>query len=452
MEVTLDERKVLGIDLACKSWADNGSALLSFVVGGEPDWRECRPGAVVWPAGPLSPEAMAQAVDEFATARGVSAVSIDGPQGWRSPEAGPRLGVGRWCEFQARTPGKTGEYGNTYPGNYAGWVRFSIEVFDQLVTLGRAVLVNETEAGAAPLPALEPGRYYLLECFPTSTWRSSGLGPLPGHRKAPPDVVERYAATLVDRFGLPAGTSTRHHDDLQAVVAALPAAALLGGPCGAVPRGQLGVRQLAFGDAPDHWVEGLIWDACPRGVAATAPRLAARADAIQEDPAGETTGPEEEAGDAANPILPDERDPAGEEVIERGVLLFRELVRCANAGHSLGIGYADFVRWVHGSRSYVDVAGRTYVASHSGFVIRLAQQVTESAGGRMEVSRDGVRIACGMDTFIWPLARGHDRSTKAWESRWVRPPYTREDWQKVFPDGTRRLVNPDRHSIPLCPE
>lgn len=444
----MDELKVLGIDLACKSWADNGSALLSFAVGGEPGWRECRPGAIDWPAGPLTPEAMARAVDGFAVACGVSAVSIDGPQGWRSPEAGSRRGVGRWCEFQAGTPGKTGEYGSTYPGNYAGWVRFSIEVFEQLAALGNSVLANETDAGGTPLEPLEPGRYYLLECFPTSTWRSSGLGPLPGHRKAPPDIVERYAAALVDRFGLPSGASTRHHDDLQAVVAALPAAALLGGPCDAVPRGQPRVRQLALGDAPDHWVEGLIWDACPRGAAAAAPHPAARAESIREAPGGGTTGPEDDAGDAANPILPDERDPSGDEVIERGVMLFRELVRCANAGHSLGIGYADFVRWVYGSRSFAEVDGHAYVPSDSGFVIRLAQRVTEAAGGRMDVSRGGVTIACGMDTFIWPLAHGHDRSIRAWESNWVRPPYSREDWQKVFPDGTRRLVDPDRQDIP----
>ena len=190
-KVVVDELKVLGIDLACRSWAHNGSALLTF--GGMPSaWRVCEVGVVRWPDAPLSPAAMARAIDEFAIAHGVRAVSIDGPQGWRSPLAGARPGVGRLCEYQARTPGKTGEFEATYPGNYLGWVRFSIAVFEELMSLGRGTLANEQEV-ALPIRLPDARKYVLLECFPTSTWRCSGLVPLPGHRKAPPDVVELHA-------------------------------------------------------------------------------------------------------------------------------------------------------------------------------------------------------------------------------------------------------------------
>ena len=104
---------------------------------------------------------------------------------------GNRRGVGRRCEYEARTPGKTGEYGKTYPGNYAGWTRFSIEVFQGLLAHGKAFLVNEVPQDS--LTPLDEGTYYLLECFPTSTWHTSGLIPLPGHRRATRAVIQQWA-------------------------------------------------------------------------------------------------------------------------------------------------------------------------------------------------------------------------------------------------------------------
>jgi hypothetical protein len=247
---------VLGVDLASRSWKDNGSALISFE-GRPPGWVEARTDVVRWPALPLSPQAMAQVLDAYALEHGVSALSIDGPQGWRDPGAGVRKGVGRWCEYQARTPGKTGELGRVYPQNYAGWVSFSISVFAHLLELGRVQLVNDpASARLEPLPA---GQYWLLECFPSSTWRAAGLKPLPGHAKAPPPVVAQHAAQLQARFGLPMGALTDHHDHLQAVVAALPAAALLGGPCAPVARGV--PAEVVATTAGEHRVEGIIWDA-----------------------------------------------------------------------------------------------------------------------------------------------------------------------------------------------
>ncbi len=50
-----------------------------------------------------------------------------------------------------------------------------------------------------------------------------------------------------------------------------------------------------------------------------------------------------------NPLLLDDRDDNGEELIERGVRLYRYLAQCANAGASIGVGYAQFVCCVHGS-------------------------------------------------------------------------------------------------------
>jgi hypothetical protein len=266
--ISFSELTVLGIDLASKSWSDNGSAILSFTAGTEPVWTACRIEAILWPDMPLSPETLAKEIDQFMLTTRCHAVSIDGPQGWKDPLATQRPQNRRLCESEAQTPGKTRVMGVVVPHTYTPWVTFCIAVFDALLDRPHVILVNDSERVRLDLPPV--GSYYLLECFPTLTWRTSGLKLLPGHSNASPDIVESFALMLRERFGLPMTAITRGHDHLQAVVAALPAAALLGGPCDAVPRGEPGHEEPGSANTPAHRVEGLIWDAVPRGSANSA--------------------------------------------------------------------------------------------------------------------------------------------------------------------------------------
>lgn len=232
MVVDGDSRCVLGVDLACRSWNDIGSALIRF---DDRHFVEAVPAAITWPREDVTPAAVARTVDAFARQHDVVAVSMDGPQGWRAPGApAHRPGVGRASEYATRTPGKTGLRGVAYPSTFLRWIQFSIDVFDALLRHCDVALVNDGSEDVHPRSA----GYWLTECFPTSTWRTSGLDPLPGHRRAPPDVVERFARRLAGTFVLPASAVTRDHDDLQAVVAALPAVGLLGGPAKAYARGE----------------------------------------------------------------------------------------------------------------------------------------------------------------------------------------------------------------------
>jgi predicted kinase len=248
---------VLGVDLASGAWRDNGTALLEFDDDG---WRAVRPGIVVWPAsGRPSAAELAARIDAAAREHGVGAVSLDGPQGWRDPDAPP--GWGRESERQARTPGKVGPPRSCVPGTYLGWVCLSIDVFDDLAARAGVGLVATTEL---PLRAPENG-YLLLECFPTSTWRTAGLTPLPGKAKTR-DTTE-WAEALAAAFDLPAFWPVGH-DDLQGVVAALTAAAVLGGPVRAVHRG------VAPRSSGGERIEGFIWDAEPlRGARRRLPLL-----------------------------------------------------------------------------------------------------------------------------------------------------------------------------------
>jgi hypothetical protein len=246
-------RQVLGVDLASARWADNGTCLLSF--DGQRFYNvTC--DAIAWPPASLSAEALADAIDQRARSSRVVAVSLDGPQGWRDPRTAPSLpGVGRRCEFLCKTQGKVGVYPNTYPSTQRRWIEFSIEVFGHLLSKPGVMMAG---GSAQPTP---PKGYLLLECYPTSAWRASGLKPLPG--KAAKPALAGFQTALCQAYGLPLFTAPTH-DHLQAVVAAITAAGAAGGPARPLPRG---VPTAMVGGLR---VEGLIWDVAPLNALASA--------------------------------------------------------------------------------------------------------------------------------------------------------------------------------------
>jgi hypothetical protein len=120
-----------------------------------------------------------------------------------------------------------------------------------------------------------------------------------------------------------------------------------------------------------------------------------------------------------------------------GIKLFQFLVDQANRGESLGVGYAQFVCLIHGAECFEEVARRPYGRADTAKVLRLAQQVTAAAGHRKLVTKNGVTLAAGMDTFIWQAKPPHVRPSSAFRGT----PYTQREWKRVFPDGTRRLLD-----------
>jgi hypothetical protein len=367
---------------------------------------------------------MSNAIRQFVHDEGIAAVSLDGPQGWRLPNVENRRGVGRWCEFQARTQGKTGEFGRTYPGTQQPWIRFCIDVFSALLEDDNVLIVNDPSCGI--VKTLSCG-FWLIECFPTSTWRTSGLKALPGKSRMRRQAVDPWWQMLRDSYQLPKGTGwTGTHDDLQALVAALPAAALLGGPCVAVPRGLAGAITPSTQTTPAHWTEGIIWDCSPNEAYNHQVGAEVSSEVSQID-----------TDDTANPILIDERDEVAEALLARGTALFRWLVKRANAGDSVGIGYSQFACIVHGVTSFRDIAGRNYTPSDTRHVVHLAHQVTDAANGRQEIRKNGAVLNVGIDTFIWPQEQPHVRPEQAFATE----DYSFREWLIAFPDGSRRLLD-----------
>jgi hypothetical protein len=140
-----------------------------------------------------------------------------------------------------------------------------------------------------------------------------------------------------------------------------------------------------------------------------------------------------------NPLLLDGRSKSGKKCLQRGVKLFQQLVALADAGEAVGVSYAQFVCYLHGVSRYEQVMHRNYARADTPFVLQLAQQVTDSAGGRQPVSRYGVTIRVGMDSFIWRKNRPYARPQAAFGST----SYTEADWKMIFPDGARRLLRPE---------
>lgn len=268
----LAEYRVIGIDVSSRDWSENGLALLAFTTD-PPGWNRIT-APLSWgqhAQQPLTADTLAAAVIELAAEFQIAAVALDGPLGWRDPAENSHPGVSRACEYAARCQSKTGSFGRVYPGTQLRWTQFCTQLTEHLLSSGHAQLtpqaltmtsVSSASRNSPSQPGLPQSRFYLLETYPTATWKQNGLPPLPGKGRLRQQAcpLGEYYARLAARFALPESTDWRgSHDDLQAVVAALPAAAFLGGPGHPIAFGVPPRWIPASGQTPAHQAEGLLW-------------------------------------------------------------------------------------------------------------------------------------------------------------------------------------------------
>jgi hypothetical protein len=242
---------VLSVDLAAKRAKDLGLCVLEVNENLKIGARFPKPKEIGL-AGQLDPQSTAERLAAFCIREKVSILMLDGPQGWKSPE-NPHKHC-RCCEKALNTQAKTGIQGQVKPRNYAGFVRFSIEVFRLLVQQG--CQLAESESISLPSSSV-----LLLESYPHAAWCMLGITPLPGKKKKPSETTRKERVIDIQRRCPLLIEETPNHDELQALVAGLAGLAIINGN----PSGY-----SVFGKKPVHQdgqiLEGFI--VCPK-VAAT---------------------------------------------------------------------------------------------------------------------------------------------------------------------------------------
>ena len=230
---------VVSFDLARKHYRDTGIAVLR---------QSADEIAVEFVRielhGTPSPGAIAHYLSSPASSVGASLLLINGAQGWKDPSNG--LQHSRACERELNTPAKTGIPGHVKPANYAPFVSFSIQVFDELSKLKWPRFHRSTQPPARAASG----------SFPLSAWRLLGLAPLPAKARTRPSQRIEHLAALKSLFKLHVASSP-NHDELQALVAGLAGIA--------IERGQL--ASVSFTGRPPFtldgtWREGLIVNPC----------------------------------------------------------------------------------------------------------------------------------------------------------------------------------------------
>jgi len=207
-ERSLYTANVFSVDLAARRYADIGFAFLAH----DSDTPELLKASQLGLAGKPSAMEMTFALDRYCRQNGVRVLLIDGPQGWKSPKTGvPYM---RICERVLNTPIRTGVIGEVRPLTSLRFIAFSINLFHILrLTYGWNLITSNWHQF--------PGRYWLVESFPSAAWRLFGLDRLPAKSNLTPRKLNQWKKDLCFVSGMKMPRKLTH-DELQAAVV-LPA-------------------------------------------------------------------------------------------------------------------------------------------------------------------------------------------------------------------------------------
>lgn len=199
--------RVLSVDLACRSWADLGVAVLeqkgALIACEIIRWHDSWAPPVV---------ELALRLNEISEDREVNVLMLDGPQAWKAEDNGNT--VCRASERELNTAAKTGLPGTVLPGTYERFVGYCLALYDALARLGwQRLTTRENPSGF--------GGKVLVESYPFAAWKSLGIKPLPSKRKCRvSDLAEAWAA-LTEILPITA-SQPPNHDQMQAIVGGLP--------------------------------------------------------------------------------------------------------------------------------------------------------------------------------------------------------------------------------------
>jgi hypothetical protein len=203
---------VISVDLAFKRYSDIGIAILNHV--GSTIHSQFHKISL-----PGSPEVglLTDYLCVLCADNNAAVLIIDGPQAWKDPDNG--LEHSRICERQLNTQAKTGLPGYVKPANFTPFVRFSIDLFDALISRGWRLFESIT---------MSPPPNTVIESYPRSAWSSLGISPLPSKKKARQFDIDGRFDSLKNQFRIEC-SGKPNHDELQALVAGLAGIAIESG-------------------------------------------------------------------------------------------------------------------------------------------------------------------------------------------------------------------------------
>ncbi len=195
---------ILSIDLATRDYRDIGFAHLET---GSRQPKFLKPEELHLSGAPSVLD-LAVALNAFCSEHNVTTLLIDAPHAWKDPKSGVQHM--RIAERVLNTPGKTGTVGHVKPGTLLNFTIFSVALFQTMrKEYGWNLLTSRWTENKQ--------NRYIVESFPTASWRTLGLDPLPGKSRARKADLKAWRDQLQQATGysLPEKLS---HDELQAAV------------------------------------------------------------------------------------------------------------------------------------------------------------------------------------------------------------------------------------------
>lgn len=313
-----------------------------------------------------------------------AAVMIDGTQGLASPGR-----TARQCEVTLNAAGKTPSVLPRLGVPYAGFMRSSVDLFAAFHAL------------AVPVGPVDHRRG-VSEVYPASLWIALSPRPLPQKKTREGRVARRV---LLERLGVRGLPDAPSHDENDACVSALIAAAACGEVAG------LGVRNVGLPVQVEGGVLREGW--------MVVPVLSEELSASLREATPEVRGqpPSQQQQVSAQPHqLPAEHQPppTGEEVLSRANRLVVWLASLVHHGMPRVCTYGDVYRHLFRPQQ-----GWSFTPNNISDVLRVASSSTAMILPELGPVR--------LDTFIVNSA-----TLIPGDQHWAQTAYDTEDWGRVF--------------------
>jgi hypothetical protein len=320
-----------------------------------------------------------------------TAVMIDGTQGLASPGR-----TARQCEVTLNAAGKTPSVLPPLGVPYAGFMRSSVDLFAAFHALAIPIGPVDHRSGVS-------------EVYPASLWIALSPRPLPQKKTREGRVARRV---LLERLGVRGLPDAPSHDENDACVSALIAAAACGEVAG------LGVRNVGLPAQVEGGVLREGWMVVPVLSEELSARLREATPEVRGQPPSQlqqfSAQPQQPPAEPQQPLAEHQQPPTGEEVLSRANRLLVWLASLVHHGVPRVCTYGDVYRHL-----FRPPQGWSFTPNNISDVLRVASHSTA-----VTLPELGPVL---LDTFIVNSA-----TLIPGDQHWAQTAYDTEDWGRVF--------------------